>query len=144
MITRAHRLLLASLAALVAVAAPVPAQESDVLELHLLFTADIHGYVAAFPATWMNPNFPPPIGGGASAATYLKKIRARVEADPEAELLLMDAGDCWQGAPVGTLTEGRAVTDYFNALGFDLVAMGNHEFDHGWQEARAFSLSLDH
>ncbi len=119
------------------------AEDDSVVRLHILFTADIHGYVGKFPATWMNPNFPPPIGGAASAATYIKKVTARLEAEEGVAPLLLDAGDCWQGSPVGTLTEGKVVTEYYNALHFDFVAMGNHEFDKGWQTARDFSRSLD-
>lgn len=135
---------LAGLLLLAAATAPAAAQEDDsVVRLHVLFTADIHGYVDDFPAVWMNPNFPPPIGGGASAATYIKAVEARVKEQGE-DVLLLDAGDCWQGSPVGTLTDGKVVTEYYNHLDYDLIAMGNHEFDKGWKHARGFSHSLDH
>jgi 2',3'-cyclic-nucleotide 2'-phosphodiesterase (5'-nucleotidase family) len=116
--------------------------ESEILYLHVLFTSDIHGYVAPFDATWMNPDFPPPMGGGASAATYVKKVRERIQADPNAAMLLIDAGDCWQGSPVGTLTEGKVMVDFYNALDYDFIAVGNHEFDAGWERVRAMSGEL--
>lgn len=140
------RRLLGILALLALTATSAGAQaEDDVIHLNILFTADIHGYVGKFPAVWMNPNFPPPIGGAASAATYIKAVRKQLAEEGAAPPLLVDAGDCWAGgSPMGTLTEGKSVTAYYNTLGFDFIAMGNHEFDHGWQEARRFSLSLDH
>lgn len=116
--------------------------DSSMLRLHVLFTSDIHGYIGSFPATWMNPDFPPPIGGGASAATYIKKVRERLAGDPNAAVLLLDGGDCWQGSPVGTITEGSVMVDFYNTLGYDLVAVGNHEFDAGWQNARELSQGL--
>ncbi|HEX4046995.1 MAG TPA: bifunctional UDP-sugar hydrolase/5'-nucleotidase, partial [Elusimicrobiota bacterium] len=42
-----------------------------------------------------------------------------------------DAGDWWQGTPEGSLTKGAAVAEVFNAIGYDAVEVGNHEFDNG-------------
>ncbi len=125
----------------------VPSARADtdpdrIVRLHVLFTSDTHGYIGDFPATWMNPDFPPPIGGGASAATYVREVRERVAQDPRGALLLVDGGDCWQGAPVGTLTKGDVMVDFYNTLDYDLVAVGNHEFDAGWENARRLSLGL--
>src|SRR5678815_100033 len=89
------------------------------------------GHVAPEGATFMNPNFPPPLGGGSSAATYIQKIRAEGAGDPNAGVLLVDAGDVWQGAPVGTITQGTVMEEYFKTLDYDVVVLGNHEFDKG-------------
>src|SRR6188474_3698192 len=99
---------------------------SNRIRLHLIYTNDIHGHVAPEGATFMNPNFPPPLGGGASAATYIQKIRAEVAGDPNAGVLLVDAGDVWQGAPVGTITQGTVMEEYFKTLDYDVVVLGNH------------------
>jgi len=108
------------------------AADSDIVRLHLVWTNDIHGHVAPEGAWFMNPNFPPPLGGGASAARYIQKLRAEVAAGaPDTGMLLVDAGDTWQGAPVGTLTQGVVMEHYFDALGYDVVVPGNHEFDKG-------------
>lgn len=104
---------------------------AKVAKIHLIFTNDIHGYVDPREATFINPNFPPPIGGGASAARYIRKIRAEVADDPDAGVVLVDAGDTWQGSPVGTITEGAVMEAYFDALEYDAVVPGNHEFDRG-------------
>jgi 2',3'-cyclic-nucleotide 2'-phosphodiesterase (5'-nucleotidase family) len=108
-----------------------PSAGGDGVRLHLLFTNDIHGHVAPEGATFMNPNFPPPLGGGASAAAYIEKLRREVARDPAQGVLLVDAGDTWQGAPVGTITQGAVMEEYFNALDYDVVVPGNHEFDKG-------------
>ena len=111
--------------------------------VHLLFTNDIHGHVAPEGATFMNPNFPPPLGGGASAMAYVEKVRAEAATDPNAGVLLVDAGDTWQGAPVGTLTLGAVMEEYYNALDYDAVVPGNHEFDKGQEVAIRLSRNLE-
>ncbi len=44
---------------------------------------------------------------------------------------LVDAGDAVQGGPIGTLTEGEALIEIMNAVGYDYMAPGNHEYDYG-------------
>ena len=116
----------------------------DVIRVHLVWTNDVHGHVAPEGATFMNPNFPPPLGGGASAAAYVDRLRQRVAARPDETVILVDAGDTWQGAPVGTLTEGVVMESYFDALDYDVVVPGNHEFDKGKDVAIRMSNAMKH
>lgn len=46
-------------------------------------------------------------------------------------VILLDAGDAIQGAPIGRLTNGEAVIKIMNASGYDFAIPGNHEFDYG-------------
>jgi 2',3'-cyclic-nucleotide 2'-phosphodiesterase (5'-nucleotidase family) len=46
-------------------------------------------------------------------------------------VLLFDQGDIFQGTPVGNYRKGEAVIEYFNHIGLDLWAIGNHDFDEG-------------
>jgi len=103
---------------------------ADDLMLDIMFTNDIHGGIDRYPATFMNPDFPPVLGGGGSAATYIKRIRLLSKADTR-DNLLIDAGDFFQGHPIGTMSEGRSVITYMNMIGYDFMAIGNHEFDLG-------------
>ena len=100
------------------------------LLLDIMFTNDIHGGIDRYPATFMNPDFPPILGGGGSAATYIKGVRKLSEAGTR-DNLLIDQGDFFQGHPVGTMSEGRAVIKYMNMIEYDLMTIGNHEFDLG-------------
>ena len=100
------------------------------LLLDVLFSNDIHGGIDRYKATFMNPDFPPMLGGGGSAATYINKVRELSNGNSR-DNLLIDAGDFFQGHPVGTMTQGRAVIKYFNMIGYDLSVVGNHEFDLG-------------
>ena len=100
------------------------------LLLDIMFTNDIHGGIDRYPATFMNPDFPPMLGGGGSAATYIKSVR-ELSNGISRDNLLVDAGDFFQGHPVGTISEGRAVIKFFNMVGYDLSVVGNHEYDLG-------------
>lgn len=107
-----------------------PAADDGVLRLHLMWYNDLHGHIAPEPARFMNPDFPPPLGGGASAAAYIKEVRAKAAAAGE-EVLLVDVGDFFQGTPIGTKTQGDAVIDFYNVLRPDFLVPGNHDFDLG-------------
>lgn len=122
-------------------ARPAGRAGDGVQRLHLLWTNDLHGHIAPEGARFMNPNFPPPLGGAASAAAYIKRIREEAAARGEG-VLLVDIGDLFQGTPVGTKTQGTAVIDYFNSIGYDLAVPGNHDFDLGRENtARLARLS---
>ncbi|MCB5247900.1 MAG: bifunctional metallophosphatase/5'-nucleotidase [Candidatus Cloacimonetes bacterium] len=97
------------------------------LRLDIMFTNDIHGGIDRAQATFMNPDFPPQLGGGASAATLIKHVRSL--GNEQRGSLLFDAGDFFQGRPVGTVTKGEAVIEYMNAIGYDAMTIGNHEYD---------------
>lgn len=97
------------------------------LRLDIIWSNDVHGGIDRSEATFMNPEFPPQLGGAASAATLIKQVRSH--RSKTRENLLLDAGDFFQGRPVGTVTQGRAVIDYMNAIGYDAMTLGNHEFD---------------
>jgi len=103
---------------------------AEELILDILFTNDIHGGIDRYSATFMNPEFPPMLGGGGSAAAYIKQVRSGIIPEKR-DNLLIDAGDFFQGHPVGTISNGRYIIEYFNMIGYDLSVVGNHEYDIG-------------
>ncbi len=125
-------LLILVLAVGIAIPAVGGNQEADdgIMRLHLLWTNDVHGHIVPEPARFMNPEFPPPLGGGYSAARYIQEVRKQALAAGD-EFLLMDVGDTFQGTPIGNKTKGEAVIKYFNAMKYQLVVPGNHDFDKG-------------
>ena len=106
------------------------ADGDGLMKLSVIFTNDIHGGIDPTGATFMNREFPPPLGGGASAVTYIEKVRERAREEGN-HLLLMDQGDIFQGTPVGNFEQGRNMIEYFNHIGLDLWTVGNHDFDEG-------------
>ncbi|MCX7995267.1 MAG: 5'-nucleotidase C-terminal domain-containing protein [candidate division WOR-3 bacterium] len=98
--------------------------------IYILYTNDIEGALLPSTAWWINPYFPPPIGNAAGAATFIKEKRK--EADSLGYgFLLIDTGDMFIGSPIGEFSKGKAVVDYFNHCGYDLISPGNHDFDMG-------------
>lgn len=71
------------------------------------------------------------VGGFANFATLVKREKAK-----NPNTLYFDAGDFFTGPYISSLTKGEAVIDAMNYLGIDAACVGNHEFDHGWQNAR--------
>lgn len=98
--------------------------------IDVMYTNDLHGGIDRNAATFMNPQFPPMLGGGASAANYINGVRKLADGKTR-DTFLFDAGDFFQGRPIGSLTNGEAVIEYMNMIGYDLTVIGNHEFDIG-------------
>lgn len=65
--------------------------------------------------------------GFEGVAAYVSDMEAIYGAD---NVTLVDAGDAVQGDSIGKLTEGEAIIDMMNAVGYDYMAPGNHEFDY--------------
>lgn len=98
--------------------APAMAEEAGALagKLIILHTNDIHGRAVADDD----------VLGYARITTLVKNLEAQ-----GAEVLLMDAGDFSQGTPIVNLGYGKNAIEFMNAAGYDVVTLGNHEFDWG-------------
>lgn len=98
----------------------VHAAGSSTVTLSIVGTSDLHGY------------FMPRNGRGGLGvfAGYVNNLRAARKADGGA-VILLDAGDTFQGGVESDLSEGAVVVDAYNALGYTALAVGNHEFDFG-------------
>ncbi len=69
-------------------------------------------------------------GGVARVATKIKELRDTLTAAGE-NVIVLDAGDQFQGSLMYTTYKGAAEAEFMNAIGFDAMAVGNHEFDDG-------------
>ena len=54
--------------------------------------------------------------------------------DLGAEVILVDAGDFSQGSVYVSSSKGAAAVEMMNAAGYDIVTLGNHEFDFGYEK----------
>lgn len=70
-------------------------------------------------------------GGVIERAAYVDSVR---EACGEKNVLLLHAGDFSQGSSYFTLLKGDLEIDLINALAYDCITLGNHEFDNGIEE----------
>ncbi len=112
-----------------------PAQDaSDDIVVTLIFTNDMESAYEPVPAWWRDDI--ERIGGIAELTTLIKNIRR-----DEPNVFLFDSGDIFTGA-LSRLTDGALMFEFMITMGYDAMAIGNHEFDYGeaileWQKNRA-------
>ncbi len=102
--------------------------------LVLLHTNDIHAHYLPTPAKWIDGA--PAIGGFADLGAYLETVRGE-----GSDVLLLDAGDILSGTPLSELeADGLPGGEMFGFMGdwaYDAMAIGNHEFDRGYDHIAA-------
>lgn len=98
---------------------PQPVRD-DVVTISVLGINDVHGQLDASEQS----------GGLLAIASYVNALRA-ARADEGGGVLVVDAGDMWQGTLESNLAEGVSMVRAYNALGVAAAAIGNHEFDFG-------------
>ena len=81
----------------------------------ILHTNDVHGAIAGY--------------------AYITALKADYEAKG-AEVILVDAGDYSQGTSYVSVTKGLDAIEMMNAAGYDVVTLGNHEFDYGYAQLK--------
>jgi len=108
------------------------ARESTV-QLTILHTNDVHSRIEPFP---MDGSRNQGLGGAARRAALVKKIRQE-----QKNVLLLDAGDIFQGTPYFNLYGGELEMQIMSNMGYDAATMGNHDFDNG---VAGFAKQLPH
>ncbi len=88
--------------------------------LTIMHTNDLHARME--PVTIKGKNY----GGYARQATLINQIRAK-----DKNTILLNGGDTFQGTLYFNVYEGLADLAFMNAVGYDAMAVGNHEFDKG-------------
>ncbi|WP_400079429.1 bifunctional metallophosphatase/5'-nucleotidase [Winogradskyella sp. R77965] len=92
-------------------------------KITILHTNDVHSHIDPFgPDDGRNANK----GGVARRATLVKSIRKE-----NANTLLLDAGDIFQGTPYFNYYGGELEFKLMSMLDYDLATIGNHDFDNG-------------
>jgi 5'-nucleotidase len=80
--------------------------------LSIVATNDVHGQLERIPVV----------------AGFVNNLRS---AAPDRGILLVDAGDAFQGTIESNMNEGAAVIAAYRTMGYSAFALGNHEFDFG-------------
>lgn len=111
---------------------------TDVVWLH---TNDFHGQFRPQLAFWKaraagDKRELPQVGGAASLAGYVLRARAEGKATGQ-RVVLTDAGDWYQGTIEGNETKGRLSMEFFQRIGVEAGAIGNHEYDFGPDNVKA-------
>lgn len=94
---------------------------SELKQLTILHTNDMHSHIHPFESG-RNKG----VGGMAQRATIIKKIR-----DEGNQVLLLDAGDIFQGTPYFNTYGGELEFKLMSEMGYDASTIGNHDFDNG-------------
>ncbi|MEM8824914.1 MAG: 5'-nucleotidase C-terminal domain-containing protein [Pseudomonadota bacterium] len=79
-------------------------------------------------------------GGVARIKTFIDGKRAELEGQ---NVVVLDAGDQFQGSLMYTTYKGDVEAEMMNAIGFDAMAVGNHEFDDGPEQLAEFAGEVD-
>jgi 5'-nucleotidase len=99
------------------------AAEKPKVKIVILHTNDVHSHLEPFPAN--DPKYAN-LGGVERRAALIRSIRAK-----ENNVLLLDAGDIFQGTPYFNMFGGEVEMKAMSAMGYDATAIGNHDFDGG-------------
>lgn len=89
----------------------------------VLHTNDLHSHIEPFPSN--DPNYAN-MGGAARRAAVIKNIR-----QSQPNVLLLDAGDIFQGTPYFNFYGGELDFKLLSMMGYDAATIGNHDFDNG-------------
>ncbi len=93
--------------------------------LTILHTNDVHSRLEPFP---MDGSRNQGLGGVSARASLIKAIR-----EEEENVLLLDAGDIFQGTPYFNFYNGEPEIKAMSAMGYDACTIGNHDFDAGME-----------
>lgn len=109
--------LITALAVLILLALPVTATETaaEPVQVTVFHTNDVHARVDTSAGM-----------GYAMAAGYVNAERKAGK-----DVLLLDAGDTFHGMPFATVVRGESIVDILNAMGYDAMAPGNHDYNYG-------------
>ena len=102
---------------------------SNHIYIDLITTNDIHGVVNQQTAYFMNPEFPPNIVGGAAFYKYVKELKSSSSDD----LLILDAGNFFQGSNFGMNDKGASMIEWMNMIGYDAIVPGQYDFIFGYE-----------
>ena len=97
------------------------AAREEVIKISILHTNDIHSRIECF-TSGRNKG----AGGMLQLASVIKQIRYEEE-----NILLLDAGDIFQGTPYFNYYGGELEFKLMSEMGFDASTLGNHDFDNG-------------
>jgi len=114
--------------------------------LHVLHTNDLHSRIESVNKYDSNCNAEGEakgecFGGVARVATKITALRDEIRA-AGGNVIVLDAGDQFQGSLMYTTYKGAVEAEMMEKIGYDVMAVGNHEFDDGPDGLRAFTNTV--
>ena len=103
-------------------------------DLVLVHTNDVHGRIVEEKGRDKSTS----VVGDAKLATVIENERAK----KDQTTVVLDAGDAFQGLPISNSSKGEERAKILNEINYDAMAVGNHEFDFGLDEAKKYKEIL--
>lgn len=103
---------------------------SKEVELNLIFTSDEHGWM-------LNEG-----KNGGAAEMYNQWLT--MDSIKSKNTLIVSGGDNYTGTAISTFTKGKSMQEVMNAMGYNVSAIGNHEFDYGLTELNKLISEADY
>lgn len=88
-------------------------------KITILHTNDMHGRILEEKDS------------GIGFAKLNTKIKDMIKKNPNT--ILLDSGDAVQGSKIATISKGESIIKLMNVMEYDAMALGNHEFDYGYE-----------
>lgn len=107
--------------------------------LIIIYTSNLRGQIKPFAGTVEERQYEQ-VGGLAFIKGYIKKMSGPFNYKPE-DVLLLDTGDAIFGTAEATLTMGEMPLRLMNKAGYDAMAIGNLEFEFGFESLKSFIQS---
>lgn len=131
-----HLLLGASALALtLGMATTATAQSEGEFTLNILHINDLHSRIESINAydstCGAEDEAAGECFGGIARVSTAIDMRRDALSEAGENVLVLDAGDQYQGSLFYTTYKGEEVVEFMNMIGFDAMAVGNHEFDDG-------------
>jgi 2',3'-cyclic-nucleotide 2'-phosphodiesterase (5'-nucleotidase family) len=105
---------------------PPPKPKAGAITISIVGTNDLHGALERLPLL----------------AGYVANLRTAREAE-HGGVLLVDAGDMFQGTLESNIAEGADIVRAYNQIGYAATAIGNHEFDYGPEGPAVTAASIE-
>ncbi|MBR4428094.1 MAG: bifunctional metallophosphatase/5'-nucleotidase [Clostridia bacterium] len=74
------------------------------------------------------------VHGAIDGYAYIPTLREYFYSFGAEDVIVVDAGDFSQGSIYVSTNKGAVAIDMMNAAGYDIVTLGNHEFDYGYAQ----------
>ena len=116
------------------VASSAAAPKTTEKDIVLVHTNDVHGRIVEEKGRDKNTS----VVGDAKLATVIENERAK----KDQTTVVLDAGDAFQGLPISNSSKGEERAKILNEINYDAMAVGNHEFDFGLDEAKKYKEIL--
>ena len=101
---------------------------AQIVDAELIHWNDFHSANISYTPIHNNPN-KIQVGGSANLAGYIDSLRNIYQ-----DVLVVNAGDDFQGSPVSSITKGLSQILILNKIHPDAFTLGNHEFDYGTEK----------